>query len=370
MLGRVRRGVEDLHPAYFALVMATGVVSIVAYRLGLDEAAALLFWVNVPAFGTVAALFVVRAILFPGRFLEDLGSHQRGPGFFTSVAATCMLGLQFVILRGDASTGYALWWLGVVLWLACMYSVFVLLSIQDVKPTLAEGINGGWLLAVVATQSVAALGLEVLPPRLARPEGAYFLLASLWLCGGMLYIWMISLIFYRYMFFKFSPSDLMPPYWINMGAVAISVVAGTSLSAAAPRSPLLASLVPFVNGLTLMFWATATWWIPMLVILGFWRHGGASRIRIAYDPLYWGLVFPLGMYALCSYRIGQVFDVAFLPLIARTFAVVALCAWLLTFFGMTTRLLHLLLQTVRTLQRARAPAVPEVAVHPNMSERS
>lgn len=366
----VRRDVQELHPAYFALVMATGIVSIVAHRLGLKEAAGFLFWVNVPAYVAVAALYAVRAVLFPGRFLADLGSHQRGPGFFTSVAGTCVLGLQFVILRGDASTGYALWWVGLILWLACMYSVFVLLSIRETKPSLAEGINGGWLLAIVATQSVAVLGLEVLAPRFVRPEAAYFLLASLWLCGGMLYVWMISLIFYRYMFFGFSPSDLMPPYWINMGAVAISVVAGTSLSAAAPRSPLLTGLLPFVNGLTLMFWATATWWIPMLVILGFWRHRGAARIRFAYDPLYWGLVFPLGMYALCSYRLGQVFDLPFLPWIARAFAVLALGAWLLTFLGMATRLLQLLLQVVRSPHPERAPAVPQVAVQPNVSRRS
>lgn len=31
----------------------------------------------------------------------------------------------------------------------------------------------------------------------------------------------ISLIFYRYTFFRFSLDDLSPPYWINMGAMAI-----------------------------------------------------------------------------------------------------------------------------------------------------
>ena len=49
----------------------------------------------------------------------------------------------------------------------------------------------------------------------------------------MLYIWIISLIFFRYTFFTLSPADLSPPYWINMGAVAISTLAGTMLVAAA-----------------------------------------------------------------------------------------------------------------------------------------
>src|SRR5216110_1806406 len=79
---------------------------------------------------------------------------------------------------------------------------------------------------------------------------------GMWLGGGMLYIWIISLIFYRYVFFTLSPSDLAPPYWINMGAVAISTLAGTMLLAAAPHSPLLTELTPFIKGMTLLFWST------------------------------------------------------------------------------------------------------------------
>jgi hypothetical protein len=62
-----------------------------------------------------------------------------------------------------------------------------------------------------------------------------------------------------YTFFKFSPSDLMPPYWINIGAMAISTLAGTLLIANAAASPLLQKLQPFLLGLTILFWATATW---------------------------------------------------------------------------------------------------------------
>ncbi|MCZ7687660.1 MAG: hypothetical protein M5U28_56535 [Sandaracinaceae bacterium] len=100
-------------------------------------------------------------------------------------------------------------------------------------------------------------------------------------------MWLISLIFYRYMFFRFEPSDLMPPYWINMGAVAISTLAGALLVDAAASSAAMAPLVPFIKGVTLAFWATATWWIPMLLLLGAWRYA-VRRVRFAYDPLYWG----------------------------------------------------------------------------------
>jgi len=39
----------------------------------------------------------------------------------------------------------------------------------------------------------------------------------------------------------------------------------------------------------------------MLVILGFWRHV-YRRFTLRYDRLYWGAVFPLGMYSVCRLR--------------------------------------------------------------------
>jgi tellurite resistance protein TehA-like permease len=341
----LKKRLAVLHPAYFALVMATGIVSIACHLFTLDELAYTLFYVNVIAYAVLWLLYLSRALLFWPEFSADWLSHKRGFGFFTVVAATNVLGSQFLLLADNAALAGVLWWVGLGLWVGCTYSVFVLLAVQPRKPSIEDGINGGWLVAVVATQSVCVLGAMLLPEIPWSGELAAMFLLSFWLFGGMLYIWIISLIFYRYMFFRFEPSDLIPPYWINMGSVAISTLAGTNLILMGD-GPLLASLMPFLKGFTALYWATATWWIPMLLILGIWRHG-VHKFRFAYDPLYWGLVFPLGMYAVCTYKMHLVFGIAALLDIARAFLIGAIAAWLLTFLSMLQRPLYAVMLLLR-----------------------
>lgn len=322
-----------LNPAYFAMVMATGIVSIACWLLGHRWLATTLLPVNLVCAGVLWTLTLARLVRYPRRMLADLQHHGRSVGYFTSVAGTSVLGSQILILTGRWHVAMWLWIFAIVLWAVLTYAIFTALTVKPVKPTLADGITGGWLLAVVAPQSLVVLGAQLAEGFGAHASDVLFLCVSLWLGGGMLYIWIISLIFYRYTFFTLEPSDLAPPYWINMGAVAISTLAGSMLILAAPQSELLAELLPFLKGLTLLFWATATWWIPMLLVLGIWRHL-YRRFPLRYDPLYWGAVFPLGMYTACTWRLAAALGMPSLRIIPSLAIYVAVAAWALTFAGL------------------------------------
>jgi tellurite resistance protein TehA-like permease len=234
--------------------------------------------------------------------------------------------------------------LGTALWVGLTYAIFAAFTVKREKPTLENGLTGTWLIAVVATQSIALLAASIAGEwsQPLRLELNFFAL-SMWLWGGMLYIWIISLIFYRETFFVFSPGDLTPPYWINMGAMAISTLVGTRLIQNMPDASLLTSLLPFLKGFTILYWATGTWWIPMLLVLEVWQHL-IRRFPLHYDPLYWGAVFPLGMYSLATKQMAAALGLPFLAPLAPAFFAVALAAWTIVFIGLARELLRGLLR--------------------------
>ena len=177
----------------------------------------------------------------------------------------------------------------------------------------------------------------LLSPRL--DEALLFVALTFWLVGSMLYIWLIAFIFYRILFLPLTPGDLTPLYWINMGAMAISTLAGVRLVNEAGRMSLLTDLLPFLKGMTLLFWATGTWWIPILLAFGLWRHV-YKRVPLRYEHSYWAAVFPLGMYTVCTQNLVRVFQLPLLEPIADVFVWIALAAWGLTFAGLTLYLVH------------------------------
>ncbi|WP_348759905.1 tellurite resistance/C4-dicarboxylate transporter family protein [Candidatus Methylocalor cossyra] len=335
--------IRHLPPGSFAPVMATGIVSIAAHAFDDPWIVRTLFRLNQALYAVLWLLTLVRCLAYPTRVKADLGNPKAAPGFLTIVAGTCLLGSQYVLFEQDYGLGWWLWLAGLGLWGLLLYAVFTAL-ILAAQPTRLACIDGSWLLTVVATQSVAVLGVLLAPTLPEHRVLVLFAALCLYLLGCVLYLLITALIVGRLLLVPLTARDWVPSYWINMGAAAITVLAGSTLASHASLVPWLEVLIPFLKGCAVLFWAVATWWIPLILILGFWRYV-CQNFPIRYELAYWSVVFPLGMYSAGTHQLAKTMDIAILHPLARVFFSASLSAWLVVFIG--------LLRTILALGRAR-----------------
>lgn len=318
---------RGLPPGCFALVMATGIVSIDANQHGLPQLALALFAFNLVAFVWLLGLTLLRVVRFHAEVIRDFTDPARGAGFLTLAAAACVLGNQSVLVRPLPMLAVALATAGGLLWLALTYLFFAAAITARFKPGFTRSINGGWLVAVVATQALSAL-LTLLTAGLTRPGLLHLAALGLYMLGAALYLIIITLVVYRLVFFPLRAREFTPPYWINMGALAITTLAGSLIVTHAPTDGALAQLLPFVKGFTVFFWATATWWIPLLVMLEAWRHL-FRRVPLRYETDDWDIVFPIGMYTVGTFELAGALQAPDLLVIPAVGVYASLAAWLL-----------------------------------------
>lgn len=273
---------SDLARTGGAVVMGTGVVSV---ALALDGESALSDALLVVAAAVLAALGA--ALL--GLAIADrptLRESACAPSALTWVAATDVVGSRLSLL-GRQHEAAVLLAVAVVLWLAVVPRVVT----RWTTPTV-----GASFLVVVATESIAVLAARLSLGQLALvPFGL----------GLALYLVVLS---------RFDLRQLVVgrgDHWIAGGALAITALA---CARCAQQTPALHTLV-------LAVWAASAAWLPVLI---------AAEVlcaRRGFDERRWSTVFPLGMYAACSFAAGRVAGVNALTRFADAWVWVAVAAW-------------------------------------------
>lgn len=324
-----------LYPGYFALVMATGIVSNGFYLVGQRTLSLGLLVFNLVAFPLLAGATVLRAFRFGRELVADILDPRLVFTFFTIIAGSDVLGGQ-LHLRGFDHVAVALWLFALCAWVLLGYFSFAVLAFDESEAGV-DVVHGGWLIAIVGTESLVVLGTP-LAPRFGGVEPlAFVTLYTLWSVGIALYGIFVTLFAYRLFFTRLEPSQINPLFWVVMGAAAISANAGSVLILHDPDLPFLRAMRPFVDGTTLLLWAWATWLIPLLVLLGVWRHAVRS-VPLRYHPTYWSLVFPLGMYSVATARLSLAADYSPIESMSRVMIWVAFAAWLVTLAGLARSL--------------------------------
>lgn len=330
-LDQLRESVRTLTPGYFALVMASGIVSIGLEQRGLTLLSRLLFGVAVVSYVVLVLLNAWRFVSFRADIVGDFRAPRRAFGFFTFVAGTNVLGTRAAGEGWYAATAVLLA-VAATVWLVLGYVIpwSAVLSASE-RPVVALA-NGTWFIWVVASQSVAVAATTLENEFVGARQELAILAVLSWSVGVFLYAASAIIVSLRIMLYPLAPEELDPPYWVSMGAVAITVVAGAQI-AGMESAPMVDATRALIAGLSVVFWAFATWLIPVLVAAGVWRHH-VRRVPLRYVATLWSIVFPLGMYSVAGMYLGRVDDLPIVEAIGSAWLWVAVAAWVVVGISM------------------------------------
>ncbi|HEY2550760.1 MAG TPA: tellurite resistance/C4-dicarboxylate transporter family protein [Streptosporangiaceae bacterium] len=334
---RLREAARTLDPGYFALVMASGIVSVAMHDDRAYLISVALLWIAAAGYAALVLLTGWRLVAFRSAVAADLADPARGFTFLTFVAGTNVLGVR---LAGDGHSLAAaiLLCAGGVGWLVLGYLVPWTAVLGRPGGPAVSSANGTWFLWAVAAQSVAVLAAVLEPAARAQGRALALLAVLAWAVGIVLYAAAGMAVAARLLRYEVHPTHLTQPYWVSMGATAITVVAGAKIAQMTPQ-PAGSAVSGVIGGISLIFWAFGTWLIPALVAAGWWRHVRHGE-GFRYEPAWWSVVFPVGMYGVACYGLGQQEHLPIVRSVGTAESWVALAVWAAAFLGMVLHLLR------------------------------
>lgn len=304
-------------PNVFAVVMATGILSIGAERLGYLGLSDVLGVLATVGLAVLSALVVATAVAEHRIRVWDLADPGVTLRLFTFVAACAVLHTRLEHHRIGVRV------LGVLA--AAAWTVLTALTIRNMAArrwtALRDRAHGAWLLASVGTS-----GLVIAIAQLVDSTGQRGWLAAavpIWLAALGEYLLMAVLILWRTAHECSKPDGFVPDTWILMGAMAIATLAGDHLGALVAEP-----LAGAVRSITVITWLVASAWIPPLIYFVLLRiHRRPTLLQ--FHGVWWALVFPLGMYAVASHAMASRLGMPALETVALVFFWDALAVWLI-----------------------------------------
>ena len=329
--GTPARGPARLTPGYFAGVMGTGIVSIGAQLTGQAVLASVLFVIALVFYLVLIVLNAWRIARYRSFVSDDFHDPARAFGFFTFIAATNVVAAMLVGI-GVIIPALVLLVLSTGTWLVLGYVIPWTAVLGNPRRPMLDRANGTWFIWVVASQSIAVVAAGLEPHFPEWHQGFAILAIGSWSIGIVLYVACALFVMLRAMLYPLSPHDLDPPYWVAMGAVAITVVAGARIVEMGD-APMIDVTRSLIAGMSVIFWAFASWLIPVLLGAGVWRHL-VHRIPLRYQPTLWSFVFPMGMYAAASIYLGRADKLPVVEMVGLLWFWAGLAVWVLTAIGM------------------------------------
>ncbi|KAI0032246.1 voltage-dependent anion channel [Vararia minispora EC-137] len=356
----VKDSVRHFTPAWFAINMGTGAISILfagfpygSNSLVMQAFAATFFFLNLILFLVFTLISAYRYIRYPDIWNIMIRHPVQSLylGCFPMGAAT-LISVGVNIFYSDFGFGgptflyllWAFWWLDVVVSAVCVFLlVHVMFTTQQHDLSRMTSV---WLLPVVTFIVASSTGVVLASPIYAlSPYHAHItLMVSVWMVsiGLSLALMILTIYLFRLVVHGLPEGASIISSFVPLGPTGQSGFALLLIGQACTKFfPFEGSSSSFLGGadtgriinvgcicLSLFLWSIATMWL-LFALLGVFTV--VRRSRFPFRVPFWGMIFPNGVYANHTINIYRALDVEFFRVWGALYAAITLALWVVVF---------------------------------------
>lgn len=335
--------IRTFSPGWYASVMGTAVIviAIYVYQSYIPGAKYLqLFFLGLAAlmFSLISVPWIWRWFCCFEDIKEDLNHPVSGSFFPTMPISLVVWGIAlekagplFLSHEIIHSIMRILWILGAV---GIGIFALVILSTYFKKSDLKwPQANLGWLIPPVSVLILPVLGASLATAYAGTSWGEFFLFASLISLGigVVLYIFVGSAVFSRYLFHQLLPSHLAPTILIGIAPTAILeiiiikiVPALKSVLGLPDNIAQTFGLATKVTGVSL--WGFAFFWLILAIIVTVLHH---QNEKLEFAMSWWAFTFPLGAFTVATGLMNSIFQNGFFLMVGLTCLTALLVIWII-----------------------------------------
>lgn len=342
----MRTIVRNFAPGWFAVVMGTGAISIAAaaFRNFLPSG-----WLIQMFFLAVASLFflialipwLLRWVLYTEDVLRDL-HHPVSSAFFpTMPISLIVLGIALEKTETRLFSEPILWGLVQSLWILGAAGILVfgliILNIFFHKAEIEwQASTLGWLIPPVSALLVPVLGSSLSLHYKGTFWGTLDLLGSLLFLGigGFLFLFVMSAVLTRYIFYALPASHLTPTIWIGLAPTSLLTILSVRLIKPLTQffqaDPQVEQVLVFLSRpIGTIFLGFALFWF-LLALLNTW--GVWRKMSIPFALSWWAFIFPLGVLSVANGALYQVFPIPFFLWTGMVILIATVILWVIVAF--------------------------------------
>ncbi|KAF5385900.1 hypothetical protein D9615_002517 [Tricholomella constricta] len=354
----LRECVRNFTPAWFTIIMGTGVISALASRfpfgagsIALEVISLMFFFLNLFLFVIICGMTVARYWLYPEMWNKML-SHP-GQGLFVGAFPMGVATLINSALTAHqdwsfAGTGFlytlwAFWWADMAISFLCAFGM--LLTMMTTHDHSLPKMACVWVLPMVTLIVASSCG-GLLANALISHSTYHALITTAvsltaLIMGFSLALMILTVYLTRLILHGPPDTSLILSAFITLGPVGqggfsflingenLSILLPVHLGETFPHAALTGELL--YSACFCAAWILWSMGIAWLMISLISVYAVAREQQIPFSLAYWGLIFPTGVFGLLSEQLGLVLDSPFFNYFGAIWCIIVLIIWIILF---------------------------------------